>query len=64
MPEVWTGYLIGEMHNAQVKLYELAEELGVSKAYVSMVLNGQRNPKDARERFNTAFRNIVARKGA
>lgn len=62
MPEKWTGRLIGKMHNERVTYEALGAEMGVTKAYVSMVLNGARNPQKARERFEAAFERIVQRK--
>lgn len=62
MPEKWTGRLIGNMHNERVTYEELGAEMGVSKPYVCMVLNGARNPKDGRARFEAAFRSIVQRR--
>lgn len=64
MPDAWTGVLVGKMHNKGVTYDELAEQLGVSKGYISMVLNGARKPPAARQRFNDAFNEIVARKAA
>ena len=55
MPEEWTGRLIGDMHNAGVSRAEVARELGVSTAYVTMVLNGIRTPKGAEEKLRAAF---------
>ena len=55
MPEEWTGKLIGEMHNAGISRAEVAKELGVSTAYVTMVLNGIRTPEGAEERLRAAF---------
>lgn len=60
--ETWTGNLIGEMHNAKITRQDIAKELGVTKAYVTMVLNGARKPPNARERFTEAFGNIKKRK--
>lgn len=62
MPDAWTGVLVGKMHNKGVTYDELAAQLGVSKGYVSMVLNGARKPADARQRFNDAFAAIVESK--
>lgn len=62
MPEKWTGKLIGEMHNYGISRKDLAAELGVSKAYVTMVLNGQRTPPNARERLEVAYAAVLARK--
>lgn len=62
MKEEWTGELIGKMHNKDITLDDLAEELGVGKSYVSMILNGKRNPSGARERLYSAFEKIAERK--
>jgi transcriptional regulator with XRE-family HTH domain len=58
MPEEWTGRLIGDMHNAGVSRAEVARELGVSTAYVTMVLNGIRTPKGAEEKLRAAFERV------
>lgn len=55
----WTGELIGKMHNHKVTLAELAARLGITKGYVSMVLNCQRTPPGAQERFNKAVDEII-----
>ena len=59
MPDTWTGVLVGKMHNKGVTYDALAAQLGVTKSYVSMVLNGARKPANARQRFNDAFNAIV-----
>ena len=50
MPEKWTGVLIGKMHNARVSYDDLAAELGLTKGYLSMILNGARKPPNAKAR--------------
>ena len=62
MPEKWTGDLVGRMHNERIVNADLAEELGCSKAYVSMVLNGARTPADAQQRFESAFEAVLAKR--
>lgn len=62
MREKWTGVLIGRMHNANVTLEDLAEELGVSKGYVSMILNGRRKPPEAKKKMQAAFESICKRR--
>ena len=62
MREEWTGDLIGRMHNAEVSMTELAQEMNVKKPYVSMILNGHRSPKGGRERLEAAFNNIIRRR--
>lgn len=58
MPEEWTGRLIGDMHNAGVSRAEVARELGVSTAYVTMMLNGIRTPEGAEEKLRAAFERV------
>lgn len=62
MPEKWTGRLIGEMHNHNVTYEELAAELGVTKPYISMILNGARKPAGIRKRMEEAFKSVVMKK--
>jgi len=62
MVDKWTGLLVGKMHNNGVTFEALAKELGVSKPYVSMVLNGKRFPKDAEQKFNDALNKLIASK--
>lgn len=58
----WTGELIGKMHNHKVTLQELADHMGMTKGYVSMILNCQRKPPNAEERFNAALNELIAAK--
>lgn len=62
MKEKWTGDLIGRMHNEEVTIEELGNEVGWVKGYVSMILNGQRNPMGAKEKLEAAFNAIVERR--
>lgn len=62
MPEEWTGNLVGKMHNNRITFDALAEKLGVSKAYISMILNGTRKPAGARERLEEALSELLAEK--
>ena len=62
MPEKWTGRLIGRMHNACITYDDLAQELGCTKAYISMILNGARKPEGARNRLEGAFDAIIKRR--
>ena len=64
MPEVWTGNLIGDMHNNGITYDDLAAEMGVTKAYISMILNGKRKPDGIKERMEIAFDNIIRRRDA
>ena len=59
MPKKWTGNLVGLMHNEKISFNELASELGVTNRYVSMVLNGHRDPEGAEEKFQAALDRII-----
>lgn len=59
MVQKWTGRLVGRMHNERIKAEDIASELGVTAAYVSMILNGKRNPPGARERLEQAVNAII-----
>lgn len=62
MPEKWTGDLVGKMHNNRVTYDDLAMEIGVTKAYISMILNGIRNPPDGQERLEAAYNSVIRRR--
>lgn len=57
--ENWTGVLVGKMHNHHVTQQDIADKLGCGKPYVSMILSGQRNPKDAKQKLNDAYDEII-----
>lgn len=59
MPETWTGNLIGQMHNNKVSYADIANELGVTKSYISMILNSKRNPPEIQQRMEEAFAKIM-----
>lgn len=64
MNEKWTGNLIGKMHNEGVTYQDLADEMAVTKSYISMILNGSRKPKDIKQRMEDAFASIVEKRKA
>lgn len=62
MPEKWTGRLIGQMHNEGVTYDELAAEMGIGKAYLSMILNSKRKPPRIKQRAEEAFAAICEKR--
>lgn len=60
--EKWTGRLIGRMHNEEVTYEELGAEMGVSKAYVSMILNGARKPNGMQSKMESELDAIIERR--
>lgn len=55
----WIGEIVGQMHSSKVSKAQLAEHMGVSREYVSMILNGHRCPAGAEERLRSAVRELV-----
>lgn len=64
MPKKWTGDLVGLMHLHRITNTMLGAELGVTDRYVSMVLNGHRDPPDAEERFRAAIEKLIAQRNS
>ena len=64
VPEEWTGEIVMKLHNNRIKRAELAEEMGVTKPYISMVLNGVRNTPGMQERIEAAVDRLIERKRA
>ena len=62
MQEEWTGNLIGTMHNNEITYDELAQEMGISKSYISKILNGKRKPLNIQENMQDAVDSIIQRK--
>lgn len=60
----WIGELVGQMHNNRISKSQLAEHMGVSREYVSMILNGHRDPTGAEGRFRNAVSEIIAERNA
>ena len=60
MPSAWTGEVVGRMHVNQITNKMLADALGVTDRYVSMVLNGHKAPGGAEEKFNAALDSLIA----
>lgn len=64
MPAQWTADLLGKMHIAGVTAKQLAAEVGWNEKYLSVVLNGHREPKNAEQTLRAAFARLVEKKAA
>ena len=62
MSTEWTGRIVGLLHTHRIKQAELAQELGLTAQYVSMVLNGKKSPKGIEKRMDDAIHNILDRR--
>lgn len=60
--EKWTGNLVGKMHNERVTYQNMADEMSVTKSYISMILNGSRKPKGIKERMEEAFASVLEKR--
>lgn len=60
MPAQWTADVIGKMHMLRISNKQLAEKLGVTPEYVSMILNGHRDPEGANQRFLAAVNEMAS----
>ena len=59
MPAQWTADLVGKMHMHGITAKQLAEKVGWNAKYLSVILNGHRNPKNAEQRLTTALSEIL-----
>ena len=63
MPEMWTGKIIAQLHVNGITQRQLAEEMGLTEQYVSMLLNSVVKPAaSAEERMNAAISAILAKR--
>lgn len=60
--ESWIGDVVGVMHIAGVEHRQLAERMGVTPGYISMILNGKKSPDGAERRIREALRAILDEK--
>lgn len=57
--EFWTASAVGLMHLHKITQKELANHIGVTDDYISMILNGKKTPKGAEERISNAIDEII-----
>lgn len=60
--EQWIADAVGRMHIHKITQTDIANNLGVTREYVSMILRGVKTPKRAKERINRAINEIIAEK--
>lgn len=63
MPAQWTADLIGKMHLAGVTAKQLAAEANLNPKYLSGILNGHYEPKNAERNLRAALDRLVEKKG-
>jgi plasmid maintenance system antidote protein VapI len=55
----WIGDFVGRMHRHKVTITQLAQEMEVTREYLSTILNGHREPKGIEQRMNKALDNLI-----
>lgn len=58
----WTADLIGKMHLNKITIKQLAAEVGWHPGYLSTVLNGYVNPKNAEKKLKEALEKLIAQR--
>ena len=62
MPQDWTAEVVAKMHTHRITGKCLAKMTGYSPEYISMVLNGHRDTKEAREKIEIALKEAEERR--
>lgn len=62
MREKWLGNLVGKMHVYGITYEELGKEAGITKGYVSVIINGRRKPAGIREKLEAALEVLIEKK--
>ena len=55
----WIGEFVGRMHCHRITITEIAQEMDVTREYLSMILNGHREPNGISDRMNAALDSII-----
>ena len=61
MPAKWTADLLVEMHLAGITSKQLAAEVGWNPKYLSVVLNGHKEPKNAEQKLKEALERLKSK---
>ena len=55
----WIGDCIGIMHIHHISNTRLAQEMGITREYLSMLLNGHREPPGTEQRIRAAIDRLL-----
>lgn len=59
----WIGDFVGRMHRYKITITQLAQEMDVTREYLSTILNGHREPKGIEQRMNNALDCLIEKQG-
>ena len=60
----WIGEFVGQMHCHRVSITQIAQEMGVTREYLSAILNGHKNTAGMEVRLYAALDSIVKKRKA
>lgn len=60
--ESWIGEAVGKMHLNKITQKTLADKLGYTPDYISMIFRGVKSPAGIEEKVNKAIDEIIAQK--
>ena len=55
----WSGDFVGRLHTHRVSQQEIADAMGVSRQYVTMILNGWKEPVGAEHMLENALQKVL-----
>ena len=55
----WIGDFVGRMHRYRFTISQVAQEMGVTREYLSMILNGHREPPGIEQRTTAALNSLI-----
>jgi hypothetical protein len=58
----WIGDFVGRMHRHKITITEVSQEMEVTREYLSMILNGHREPAGIEKRMNDALNSLVEKR--
>lgn len=58
--EKWIGDAVAKMHINRITQSDVAAKMGVTREYISNILNGSKQPANAEERIMAAIDEIIA----
>ena len=60
----WIGDFVGKMHCHKVSITQIAQEMGVTREYLSAILNGHKNTAGMEVRLYAALDSVVKKRKA
>ena len=58
----WTGDVVSKLHVYGISIKELAESMGYSNEYLSVILNGKREPVGIQNKVEEAVNKLIKSK--